>query len=42
VAGAGGTIGAARVADANPDGYTLFVHHIGQATAPALYRKLTY
>jgi tripartite-type tricarboxylate transporter receptor subunit TctC len=42
VAGAGGTIGAARVAQAPPDGYTLFVHHIGHATAPALYRKLTY
>jgi tripartite-type tricarboxylate transporter receptor subunit TctC len=42
VAGAGGTIGAARVAQASPDGYTLFVHHIGHATAPALYRKLTY
>ena len=42
VAGAGGTIGAARVAQAKPDGYTLFVHHIGHATAPALYRKLTY
>jgi len=42
VAGAGGTIGAARVATARPDGYTLFVHHIGHATAPALYRKLTY
>lgn len=42
VAGAGGTIGAARVATAPPDGYTLFVHHIGHATAPALYRKLTY
>jgi tripartite-type tricarboxylate transporter receptor subunit TctC len=42
VAGAGGTIGAARVATASPDGYTLFVHHIGHATAPALYRKLTY
>ena len=42
VAGAGGTIGAARVAKAQPDGYTLFVHHIGHATAPALYRKLTY
>jgi tripartite-type tricarboxylate transporter receptor subunit TctC len=42
VAGAGGTMGAARVAQAPPDGYTLFVHHIGQATAPALYRKLTY
>jgi tripartite-type tricarboxylate transporter receptor subunit TctC len=42
VAGAGGTMGAARVAQAAPDGYTLFVHHIGHATAPALYRKLTY
>jgi tripartite-type tricarboxylate transporter receptor subunit TctC len=42
VAGAGGTIGAARVAQAQPDGYTLFVHHIGHATAPALYRKLPY
>jgi tripartite-type tricarboxylate transporter receptor subunit TctC len=42
VAGAGGTIGAARVANAQPDGYTLFVHHIGHSTAPALYRKLTY
>jgi tripartite-type tricarboxylate transporter receptor subunit TctC len=30
------------VAHANPDGYTLLVHHIGMATAPALYRKLTY
>jgi tripartite-type tricarboxylate transporter receptor subunit TctC len=42
VAGAGGTIGAARAAQARPDGYTLFVHHIGHATAPSLYRKLTY
>jgi len=42
VGGAGGTIGAARVAQAAPDGYTLFVHHIGHSTAPALYRKLTY
>jgi tripartite-type tricarboxylate transporter receptor subunit TctC len=42
VGGAGGTIGAARVAQAAPDGYTLLVHHIGHATAPALYRKLTY
>jgi tripartite-type tricarboxylate transporter receptor subunit TctC len=42
VAGAGGTIGAARVARAAPDGYTIFLHHIGQSTAPALYRKLTY
>ncbi|MDM0051589.1 tripartite tricarboxylate transporter substrate-binding protein [Variovorax sp. J22R115] len=40
--GAGGTIGSARVARATPDGYTLLVHHIGMATAPALYRKLSY
>ncbi len=42
VGGAGGTIGAARVAKSAPDGYTIFLHHIGQSTAPALYRKLTY
>lgn len=41
-AGAGGTIGAARVARAAPDGYTLLVHHIGLATAPSLYKKLSY
>jgi tripartite-type tricarboxylate transporter receptor subunit TctC len=40
--GAGGTIGTAKVANAKPDGYTLLVHHIGMATAPALYRKLPY
>ncbi len=40
--GAGGTIGSAKVAKAPPDGYTLLVHHIGMATAPALYRKLPY
>jgi tripartite-type tricarboxylate transporter receptor subunit TctC len=42
IAGAGGTIGAARLTQARPDGYTIFIHHIGHATAPALYRKLTY
>lgn len=42
VGGAGGTIGAARVARSTPDGYTIFLHHIGQSTAPALYRKLPY
>jgi tripartite-type tricarboxylate transporter receptor subunit TctC len=42
VGGAGGTIGAARVAKAPPDGYTVLLHHIGQSTAPALYRKLPY
>jgi tripartite-type tricarboxylate transporter receptor subunit TctC len=40
--GAGGTIAAARVARATPDGYTILLHHIGQSTAPSLYRKLPY
>lgn len=40
--GAGGTIAAARVARATPDGYTMLLHHIGQSTAPSLYRKLPY
>jgi tripartite-type tricarboxylate transporter receptor subunit TctC len=42
VAGAGGTLGAAKVAKASPDGYTVLVHHIGMATAPALYRNLPF
>jgi tripartite-type tricarboxylate transporter receptor subunit TctC len=40
--GAGGTIGAQRVANARPDGYTLLLHHIGMATTPTLYRRLGY
>jgi len=42
VGGAGGTIAMARVAKAAPDGYTLAVWHIAQATAPALYDNLKY
>jgi tripartite-type tricarboxylate transporter receptor subunit TctC len=42
VAGAGGTLGAGRVAKAAPDGYTLLLHHIGMATSATLYRKLAY
>jgi tripartite-type tricarboxylate transporter receptor subunit TctC len=42
VGGAGGTLGANRVAKASPDGYTLLLHHIGIATAPALYRNMPY
>ncbi len=42
VDGAGGTMGAWRVAKAPPDGYTIFLHHIGHSTAPSLYRKLPY
>ena len=41
-AGAGGTLGTARVLRAPADGYTLLVHHIGLATAPALYKNLSY
>jgi len=41
-AGAGGTLGTARVLRAPADGYTLLVHHIGLATAPALYKNLAY
>ena len=40
---AGGTIGAAEVAKAAPDGYTLFIGFNGPlANAPALYAKLPY
>jgi tripartite-type tricarboxylate transporter receptor subunit TctC len=42
VGGAGGTIAGARVARASADGYSILIHHIGMATAPALYRKLAY
>jgi tripartite-type tricarboxylate transporter receptor subunit TctC len=42
VGGAGGTLGANKVAKAAPDGYTLLLHHIGMATSPALYRNLPY
>jgi len=42
VGGAGGTLGAGRVAQADPDGYTLLLHHIGMATSATLYRKLPY
>ena len=39
VVGAGGTLGTNRVAKATPDGYTLLLMHVGQATAPALNRS---
>jgi tripartite-type tricarboxylate transporter receptor subunit TctC len=41
-AGAGSSIGTAKVARANPDGYTLLLNHIGMSTMPALYRKLPF
>lgn len=40
--GAGGTIGVTRVARAQPDGYTVLIHHNGMATAVGLYRKLSF
>jgi tripartite-type tricarboxylate transporter receptor subunit TctC len=40
--GAGSIIGSTQVADANPNGYTLLLNHVGMATAPALYRHLKF
>jgi tripartite-type tricarboxylate transporter receptor subunit TctC len=40
--GAGGTLGAALVAKAPPDGYTLLVHSAGHLVNPALYANLPY
>jgi tripartite-type tricarboxylate transporter receptor subunit TctC len=40
--GAGGTIGSALVAKAQPDGYTLLAHGSAHAIAPAIYKSLPY
>lgn len=40
--GAGGSLGAAAVAKAAPDGYSLLLYHIGVATFAALYPNLPY
>lgn len=42
VGGAGGTIGVARVARTQPDGYTILFHNMAHASAPSLYSKLSY
>jgi tripartite-type tricarboxylate transporter receptor subunit TctC len=42
VAGAGGTAGAARVAKAGADGYTLLIHHMALSAGAALYRNPGY
>jgi tripartite-type tricarboxylate transporter receptor subunit TctC len=41
-AGAGGTLGSAMVARAEPDGYTMLVHSSAHTITPALYPKLGY
>jgi tripartite-type tricarboxylate transporter receptor subunit TctC len=41
-AGAGGSIGANKVAKAAADGHTLLVHHIGMATMPTLVRNIPF
>jgi tripartite-type tricarboxylate transporter receptor subunit TctC len=43
VAGAGGTVGANKVAKARPDGYTFLVGHVGyMAAATGMYKELPY
>jgi len=42
VEGAGGTVAAEQVANGEPDGYTVLMHHIGMSTAPTLYPDLPY
>ena len=42
VEGAGGTVAADQVANAEADGYTVLMHHIGMSTAPTLYPELSY
>jgi len=42
VAGAGGTLGTAKVAASAPDGYSLLMMHFGHAANTALYRNLRY
>jgi tripartite-type tricarboxylate transporter receptor subunit TctC len=42
VAGAGSTVGIARVAKAEADGHTLLFSHISHATTATMFRKLPY
>jgi tripartite-type tricarboxylate transporter receptor subunit TctC len=41
-AGAGGSIGASKVAKAPADGHTLLLHHIAMATMPTLVRNIPF
>jgi tripartite-type tricarboxylate transporter receptor subunit TctC len=38
----GGILAPELLTKANPDGYTILIHHIGMATTPALYRQLRF
>lgn len=40
--GAGGTIAANKTVRSAANGHTIFLHHMGMATAPALYKKLSF
>ena len=42
IGGASGSIGANKIARANPDGYSLLFFHIGMATLPALMRSIPF
>jgi putative tricarboxylic transport membrane protein len=42
IGGAGGTTGAGRLARAEPDGYTLMMHHMALASGATLYPTLPY
>jgi tripartite-type tricarboxylate transporter receptor subunit TctC len=42
ISGAGGTAGAARVAKAQPDGYTILLHHVALAAGASLYNNPGY
>lgn len=42
VGGAGGSLGAGQVAQADPDGYTLLLYHVATSTFGALYPDLAY
>jgi tripartite-type tricarboxylate transporter receptor subunit TctC len=42
VGGAGGTLGAAQVSAAAPDGYTILLYNMSMSTSATLYRQLPY